>query len=317
MHAGIVLVHGYTGTPENLAPLARALVAVYGTDAVRIVCLPGHKGDTVPIFDEQSFTASVNDAVNTYRKEGRACIVLGHSTGGVIARAALAESGITPELLILASAPRRIDTAYLDRWSRHRFDKTEILFASVANMVSFINATGARTLQGTFPVLVLQGAEDELVPAAETHLWEQGAFSGRVRTALIPLAGHDLFRGPNSALAIDAAMRAVSDAVHRPSGETMEAIGRICAVEPEAGRFLDRAPYSTRHIAESPSGRTTAGLAPLLSPHVQNEPTIANVEITTRCNLSCPFCARTLRGIRGEDMSKDMFATILGLLPHA
>ena len=42
MSVGIVLVHGFSGSPDTLSLLAGKLAAEYGQDAVTSVCLPGH-----------------------------------------------------------------------------------------------------------------------------------------------------------------------------------------------------------------------------------------------------------------------------------
>jgi MoaA/NifB/PqqE/SkfB family radical SAM enzyme/surfactin synthase thioesterase subunit len=313
---GIVLVHGYSGSPVNIEPLAGKLEAIYGADSVRAVCLPGHGSGKIPIFDRQAFVASVVDAVDAFREKRQNLIILGHSTGGTIALAALAERSITPDLLILASTPKKIDTAYLERWSGLRSGRQEIPFSSVANMVSLINAAGSRRLEASFPVVVLHGDDDELVPFKDAYAWGEN-FNGPVRTVIIPGAGHDLFLGRNSAVAADVVIRTVTDNTKILSKKDADILGFVYAVEPEVTRFITCSPSSGRHLAASPSGRAAAGLTPALSPQVSAEPIIANIEITTRCNLRCAYCARTIRGTRGADMSKETFNTILGLLPHA
>src|SRR5574337_721598 len=173
MPVGIVLVHGYSGSPDDLMPLRRQLATVYGEQTVTSVCLPGHGSGAPPPFDQAAFITSIVEAVTRYRREGRAIVLLGHSTGGILALAALRELEVAPALLILASVPKRIDTAYLDRWSRHRAGKDDISLTTVANMVSFINSGSVR-VKGVFPVLVLQGSDDDLVPAQESSACESG-----------------------------------------------------------------------------------------------------------------------------------------------
>jgi MoaA/NifB/PqqE/SkfB family radical SAM enzyme len=183
-------------------------------------------------------------------------------------------------------------------------------------MVSLINAAGSRRLEASFPVVVLHGDGDELVPFKDAYAWGEN-FNGPVRTVIIPGAGHDLFLGRGGTLAADVVIRSVTDNTKAPSKEDADILGLVCAVEPEVTRFIARSPSSGGHLAASPSGRTAAGLAPVLSAQVTAEPIIANIEITTRCNLGCVYCARTVRGSSGADMSRETFNTILGLLPHA
>lgn len=319
MSAGIVLVHGYSGSPDTLSSLASRLAAQYGPAAVISVCLPGHGqgDDPAPVFDQAAFIQTVAAAISACGGEGRQVIVLGHSTGGTIALAALEKLRSVPALLILASVPKRIDAVSLERWEKHRKEKIEIPFISVANMVSLINIVGAKPIRGSFPVLLMQGAEDDLVPPHEVSHWEQGSFEGPLRTVVIPKAGHDLFQGAQNALAIDLVLRAIVDqtAVLLPAEE--QALDEITSIEPEIGRFLARSPSSRRHILRCPSGCSVNSTSPALAPLTDREPVFANIEITTRCNLRCTYCARTVSGIKGDDMSRETFVRLLGLLPHA
>lgn len=317
MSVGIVLVHGYSGSPDDLVSLKRQLVSVYGEQAVTSVCLPGHGSGPIPPFDRTAFIAAVVDAVNRYLRENRSIVLVGHSTGGVLVLAALREIAVAPALLVLASVPKRIDTTYLDRWSRHRTGKDDMSFTAVANMVSFINAVGSTGMKGAFPVLIVHGSDDDLVSVRESSGWEQDCFERPVRTAVIPKAGHDLFRGPNSALAVDVIKRAVVDRMYSTDQDEERILSALISAEPEVVRFLDRSPSSRRHITRCPSGRRAGGLPVSRSPLVYTEPVFANIEITTRCNLRCTYCARTLHGTKGEDMPRETFSAILELLPHA
>jgi len=314
---GIVCMHGYTGSPEHLSPLIEKLKTGYGADSVTTVRLPGHGTSQTPVFDRQAFVTAVARAIGPYKEEGHLLVVIGHSTGGVLALSALQDHSISPDLLVLASVPKRIDTAYLERWTRHRSGRSEVPFSSVASMVSLINAVGRTRHDGSFPVLVLHGEEDELVPSANAYDWEKESFCGPVRTVVIPAAEHDLFRGRNGSLAVDVVARAVSDLVEETDRRDEERIATLAEGEPEAGNFLARSASSARHVARCPSGYMIADGQPVLTPCVETEPVFANIEITTRCNLRCSYCARTFLERHGTDMPKWMFLSILGLLPHA
>jgi MoaA/NifB/PqqE/SkfB family radical SAM enzyme/surfactin synthase thioesterase subunit len=319
MQPGIVLVHGYSGSPATLSPLTMKLAEHYGPDAVASVCLPGHGPghEQPPSFDQAAFVHAVSAAITARAREGRQVIVLGHSTGGTIALAALEQLQFVPDLLILASVPKQISAASLERWGKHRKEKGEIPFVSVAAMVSLINSVGAKQCRSSFPVLLIHGAEDQLVPLREARLWEQGCFTGALRTVVIPGAGHDLFQGAQNALSIDIILRAINDqavVLEQAEGQTLDA---ITSAEPEIGRFLSRSPSSRSHIVRCPSGCSVAGVPPSLGPVAGVEPVFANIEITTRCNLRCTYCARTASGAKGADMSRETFVRVLGLLPHA
>lgn len=317
MSVGIVLVHGYTGSPEDLEPLAQQLSVRYNSGSVTNVCLPGHCAENIPHFNKQQFTDCIASAVAHYRKEKQHIIILGHSTGGILALSFLLEHSFAPHLLILAGAPKKIDASCMGRWNSHRSGKESMPFNSIAEMVSLINFTGSRQFKGVFPVLVMHGEHDSLVLPDEAFAWKHKSFDGPIRTALIPSAGHDIFRGTNNKLAIDIVVRAVYDAVTPQKKQDTEIIKTLLSAEQEANNFLTLSPLSGRHLSRCPGGQMLAVAKPLLTPVVKTEPVFANIEITTRCNLHCKYCARSVLGRQGEDMPKEMFSRILDLLPHA
>lgn len=317
MNAGIVLVHGYSGSPDDLAPLAAVLRKRFGYAAVTVAALPGHSGRESPPFDEALFKREIEKAIAPYSGEGKMLVLIGHSTGGTLLLSLLAERKISPALLVLAAVPKRIDTSYLERWSAHRAGKSSIGFGDLAAVISLINRTGSSRITGSFPVLAIHGAEDELVPAADANGWGEGAFEVPVRTMPVPGASHHLFQGQGSGMALDIIQRTVNDALFMPDAGDEEVVNKVIAVEPEAERFLARSLLSRRHLARSASGRNVAGIQPDLSATSAEEPVFANIEITTRCNLSCVFCARAFRRTEPEDMPIEQFRQVLAHLPHA
>lgn len=58
------------------------------------------------------------------------------------------------------------------------------------------------------------------------------------------------------------------------------------------------------------------GRNPQLPKFVEHEPITVNVEITTRCNLNCLYCARALGHKKNKDMPLEMFQNLLALLPY-
>ena len=89
MALGIILVHGYSGSNNDLKPLAAKLAASFGNDSVKNLALPGHDSEKIPAFDEHLFIATINNAINSYQNEHRKIIIIGHSTGGSLALATL------------------------------------------------------------------------------------------------------------------------------------------------------------------------------------------------------------------------------------
>jgi radical SAM protein with 4Fe4S-binding SPASM domain len=317
MSAGIILVHGFTGSPENLRPLAQHLSVLYPTNSVTNVCLAGHGEEAMPVFSKQAFLDNILSAVDTYEKENRKIILLGHSTGGILVLSFLLQYSFTPHLLVLGAVPKQIDSAYFERWNKHTSGGKELSFSSLAKMVSLINAVGSERFNRDFPVLIMHGEHDELVTLQEAYAWKHNYFSGPTRFVIIPSAGHDIFSGANNSLAIDIVERAISDVIIPAEADDKSAILKLSAVEQEVNHFLAISPFSERHLARCPGIQTLAGLKPSLQPLVSYEPVFANIEITTRCNLKCKYCARTLWGREGYDMSEETFSCLMALLPHA
>jgi MoaA/NifB/PqqE/SkfB family radical SAM enzyme len=181
-------------------------------------------------------------------------------------------------------------------------------------MVSFINSVGSTRFADSFPVLIINGEADELVPHADTDGWK-GVFPGSIRFVKIPEGKHHLFGENNDILALDVIMRSIADVAREQMDD--DSVDRIIEIEPEIGEFLIQNPLARTHLSRSPGGRRVVGIKPVLSPVVDNDPVFANIEITTRCNLQCRYCARSVIKKQGEDMSRDVFARILDMLPHA
>jgi MoaA/NifB/PqqE/SkfB family radical SAM enzyme/pimeloyl-ACP methyl ester carboxylesterase len=312
---GIVLIHGYTGSPEDLLHLSSRLSADHGADSVNTVLLSGHDTAWVPFFDHRLFLDQISLAVERCRKEEREIILIGHSTGGILALSFLKEKGFPPALVILASVPRKIDTAYLQRWEKHRSGMKEVPFHSLASMISVINSVG-REASGAYPVLIVHGEKDELVSPRDAEEWKR-MFDGQVRSVIVPSAGHDIFRGAQTALAVDVVARSVRDVTFVLSGEENNAVSRLSLAEPEADNFLSSSGHSSGHLVRCPSGKKFMGEKPGPQPFADIEPVFANVEVTTRCNLRCRYCSRSFFGRQGRDMPAEVFERILDLLPHA
>ena len=317
MSVGTVLIHGYSGSPEDLNPLANALVADHDVKSVINVCLPGHGSDEMPAFDRSAFVQCIYEAMATYRNQGRKIVVVGHSTGGVLGLSFLSEYKFVPDLLVLAAVPKHIDTPYLERWNNHRSGQKEIPFSSIANMVTLINSAGALQFKEKFPVLIIHGKHDNLVLPDEAFAWEKNSFAGPKRLVFVPGANHNIFCGPNSAMAIDIVRRAVADINYKQGKKDAKIIEKIWAAEPESRVFVEASAFSGRHLAQSPSARRLIDNTPTLPTIVRNEPVFANIEITTRCNLSCQHCAHTFLAKAGNDMPLARFRYILDMLPHA
>lgn len=315
MALGIILVHGYTGSHQNLKPLYDELIAHFGADSVTNLSLPGHDSHDIPAFDQPLFIETIHHAIDIYRNEHRKIILLGHSTGGNLILSTLQQFSITPNLLILVSVPKKINMDYLERWNTHRVGHQNIPMIDVALMVKLINSTGLKRLETDFPLLIIHGNDDKLVLSAEADAWKNESFSQSARVVNIPQADHDIFNGINGHLAIDIIQRAVTDLLIYDTGDS-KIIHSLIEAEPDLQDFFTAMPFSKSHLALCPGAQTVIDQKPELLPAAKTDPIIANIEITTYCNLNCQFCARSRLKKRNKHMSADMFHNILTMLPN-
>jgi len=317
MKANLFLLHGYSGSPIDLLPLEKILSGRFPESEIESIQLPGH-GDLheVPPFDEDLYLKTLADKFGSLSGPGRKQIYIGHSTGGTLLLRYFRDSGIVPDLLILIGIPADIDISFLERWSIHSDGGKAISFSSTAKLVSFINRQSKLVFETPFPVLILNGEEDELVPPEHAFVWKE-RLGTYVRVVIIPSGRHHLTGSSGMVFFADAVIRAVEDVISGPEPDDLNTASGIAAIEPELAEFLRVSPSSCRHIAGSPGGKRTAGREPELFPVISTEPVFANIEITTRCNLECAYCIRSELPHPAQDMPQETFARILDLLPHA
>jgi MoaA/NifB/PqqE/SkfB family radical SAM enzyme/esterase/lipase len=313
MALGILLMHGFTGSPADLEPLTERLRTRHGAAAVKVLALPGHlPGQEVPpAFDREGFRRTVLAAAGEFLAEGRKLVLVGHSTGGCVLLDALGALPSPPVLLVLLAVPRRADWEVLERWRHQREGAPTVPFLHSVQLASLINAMGARVHPEPSAVLVLQGEADELVPAAQAEGWRT-AFSCASRTLLVSEAAHHLLRGPGSALALELAERAIQDQAFLEQPGPVADLAPWARLDSGLAAFLDYQPASAHHLAQSP--QLNPGDLPERVPW---EPLRAHIEVTTRCNLGCGHCARNWHPRAAQDMPMERFRRILDLLPHA
>ena len=316
---GIILVHGYSGRPEDLAPISRLLGAKYGEDAVHAVQLPGHGEEgSVPHFDADAFGKCIDKGVERFLDENRRIVLIGHSTGGIMVLDHILRKQTVPALLILAGTPARIRGDDLNRWERHREGGGDIPLPHVARLVSCINRVGAAAIATSFPVLVLQGGADSLVRPSQAEIWCQDRFAGPVRSIAIPTGGHNLFSGSGSNVALDCILRALADidAKAQTRKDERADMDALQAMDKEADRFICAKPQSGLNLLRSPAARRAMNHPFHFLPVADIDPIQLNIEITSRCNLSCGHCARSIQRQSGKDMDQEAFKYILDLMPN-
>ena len=317
MSVGIVLVHGYSGSHQDLAYIASELATHFSEDVVSNISLPGHGMEKFSHFDKEAYVNCISAAVQVHVEKRRKIVLLGHSTGGVLTLAFLSKYGFRPDLLILAAVPRKINAGYLERWKTHRYGKTDIPISSLAKMISAINATGSLQFGEDFPVLIIHGKNDKLVLPAEALTWNKENFAGSKRLVWISSGNHQLFSGKNRTAAIDVVRRAIKDVADYSRGWDQKIIEKLILVEPEVEKFLKISPFSATHLSRSPIGQRVIPDPTVVKTFADNEPVLANIEITTKCSLKCRYCARSWLYKEGSDMRLEKFVRILDMLPHA
>jgi radical SAM protein with 4Fe4S-binding SPASM domain len=314
MGIGIVLIHGYTGSPLNLQPVAEKLISEYGKDSVKNLSLPGHEGGAAGQFDEDEFTDHISQEISKFRKENRKIVILGHSTGGNLALSCMRKEEYYPELLILAGVPYRVDSSTQERWSNHRKGKIQVPFISIAKMISMINRTARQEyLSCSMSSLIITGEEDRLVLPSDAFKWSMKFQEGKTRLVMSPETDHDIFSSAGSPFVIDVILRTIADL----NNENTVDILKLMSEEPEARDFIAAFPVSGIHLADSPSGKKLTGSPVELRSFSKNEPVFANIEITTKCNFRCKYCARPGNSNNAVEMDKVTFRRILDLLPHS
>jgi MoaA/NifB/PqqE/SkfB family radical SAM enzyme/alpha-beta hydrolase superfamily lysophospholipase len=318
---GIVLVHGYRGSPLDFEPLIDGLAHQYAVDAVDCLRLPGHGEGLHPPFNEAAFLAALASAIDRQQAAGRRLVLIGHSTGGSLLLAAIAQRLAADSaslddllLLVLCATPPRIDLGYAQRWNSHTADQT-IPLDDVGALVGLVNRLARRApLAVPSPVLIVHGEADELVPVADAGLWRNNRLLTVQRQIRIKGARHHLFAGAGAAQAIDTIRRAIDDARQRAdSGLTRALFARV----PELESFCTGWPDTRSHVENSPAGLRAVGHSLAPTAVALSEPTLANIEITTRCTLGCVACARTQRKLQSRFMSREDFCRVLESLPHA
>jgi carboxylesterase len=219
----VLCLHGFTGTPYEVAPLARALGAA--GFAVSAPLLKGH-GETAAALagtQWQDWLSSAEDAFDALRSEagGGPVAIAGFSMGGLLAvRLARLRPGAVPAL-VLMSVPLRLpewQVAVLRGFSRlprflrrnrlaslrkrdgsdvtdaHVRDENpalaELPLAGIAELAA-LGETARRDLSFlSMPVLVAHGERDRTVPQSASFELAGSLASSVVEQLWLPRSGH-------------------------------------------------------------------------------------------------------------------------------
>lgn len=237
----VLLLHGLTGTPAEVRPIAEALHAA--GFAVRAPLLPGH-GDAESLA-EQGWTAWYGAAAELLRSlaEGGRVLVVGFSMGALLALrlaaverervAGVAAISVMLELPAWQAAlarglaalrhhprlgrfvghfPKRAVDVRISAHSRGSPSLRVFPYAAIASLADLQRDVQLRLGHITAPLLLLHGRHDHTAPAAFSERVSQAVASERVRRVVLPdsfhIVGVDLDR-PQASAEVVAFARAV------------------------------------------------------------------------------------------------------------
>jgi len=321
LKTAIVLVHGFSGSPENLVPVADGLRQEFPDCLVLSPVIVGGWDGGSSTLDLKACRDQFIDIFSDCQRRAEKIVLLGHSTGGSLLLSFLEQGLVTPDLLVLAGSPWHISGDYLKRWQTHSPFAQEMSLSVIAPLISFVNRVSTMVLKddkAVFPVLLMNGEVDELVPAITAFDLREYVFAGVARVLLIPGLKHHFFIGDSGTeLFLAKLNNAIKNIQVGDLVEDRKLFASISTCEPEAERFVAFSPASMRHLLKAPSGQEVAGGDISLNPKVENDPVFANIEITTKCNLDCIYCARKFIRPQNQEMTRAQFNRLLDFLPHA
>lgn len=215
MKAAIVLLHGFSGSPENLSLVADVLHQEFPDCHVLNPTIAGGWAGGDTIFDLETCSKQFLAIVSDCRKRAEKIVLFGHSTGGNLLLSFLAQGLAKPDLLILASSPWKISGDYLRRWQGHSAVAGRVSLGVIAYLISFVNGLSNSVFQSNqvgFPVLLMHGEDDELVPSSAAFDLREHVFTNDAQVLLIPdLKHHFSFNNAGTDFFLDDLLEAIND----------------------------------------------------------------------------------------------------------
>lgn len=210
---GILLLHGFTGSPGEIEPLARALAARGWT--VKAPLLPGH-GTRVEELAKTSWrdwVAAAEKELVELRQRCDRVYLAGLSMGGLISLYLAHYQPVTGVISLAAPIYLRNKKAYLApylRWLRSyalkekqpqglemaHFNYDRIPLSALVSLLEFIRLARRHLSQVEVPALVVQGDADETVTPDSAEYIYRHLGSRQKRLLSIPGGRHLLPLGP-------------------------------------------------------------------------------------------------------------------------
>jgi esterase/lipase len=184
---GVLLIHGFTGGPHELAPLTERLKVK--TDwLVKVPTLPGHGLDlNLSPHTHQEWIETVETAYHGLKQRVDTIYIVGFSMGGMLAGYLAGKYGadklvmLSPsrKYLNLIKLTKEVTQLVKDRivgeleenftYKHYHHKQGKIPLKAYLEFVKCVKVTEPYLKEITNPTLVLQGMEDGLVPYQTTH----------------------------------------------------------------------------------------------------------------------------------------------------
>ncbi|MFD6424077.1 alpha/beta hydrolase [Streptomyces sp. NPDC060198] len=185
---GVLLCHGFTGSPQSLRPWADYLAARGYT--VSLPLLPGHgtRWEDMAVTGWQDWYAEVDRELRVLRERCARVFVFGLSMGGALALRLAARHGDAVAGLVLVNPANKVHglSAYALPVARHLVRTTKGLAGDIAlegghevgydrvplhcahSLRRFLRIVDTELPQVTQPLLLLHSSQDHVVPPADT-----------------------------------------------------------------------------------------------------------------------------------------------------
>ena len=211
---GCLCIHGFTGGPHELEPLAQYLRKTTNW-LIATPCLPGHgkelnlKGIT---YDQWVKTAE--EELKKLMEQCETVYIVGFSMGGVIAGYLATKYNIEKLVLLSAAAYyinpkqmlRDIQEMILDSMKgklgenalfvRYKMKMRSTPLSATWEFRKLVNVMRPRLKEVCVPTLIVQGERDGIVPLKSAYYLHKTICSPTKKLLLLPSSGHLVCHGP-------------------------------------------------------------------------------------------------------------------------
>ncbi|AVV43104.1 alpha/beta fold hydrolase [Streptomyces sp. ID05-04B] len=185
---GVLLCHGFTGSPQSLRPWARYLAEQGLT--VSLPLLPGHgtRWEDMALTGWQDWYAEVDRELHALRRRCAVVFVAGLSMGGALALRLAAKHGEGVAGVVVVNPANKVHglSAYALPVARHLVRTTKGIASDIAkggvaesgydrvplhsahSLRAFLRLVDGELPQVTQPLLLLHSAQDHVVPPADS-----------------------------------------------------------------------------------------------------------------------------------------------------